>query len=435
MKTSDIELSGATPELVSTTAATALSLKPEEASRVTVKDISGNSGARTYLCLVEDVPSCIVKIQTGSGIMDSHPNTHARVTAAADVMRAHHLAPQIIMKGVDFHVEESAGVSVMKDFFHFDPELAPPDKLAQLLAKIHALPTNWYEPLKERFLNRDARLGNIIRDAPESAPGWCLPWSGFDTGMLLLGVGNPNPQTAQRLLELEVESGVYEKVMRSTAFSPMSAAGKRQVVIHNDFKPDNVLRDPKTGTLTAIDYDLVQVGSAVMDFGLPYMMWLGARFTSFEYRQAFIRDYLEASGQPSAAIDVRAMMLDCEINTIVAFPGLLANIYDHEVPLLRGIKHPTAKAGVEASGPEASPTGLEIVDLLTEAVGQVRADDQLADRCLREGLVCTIFNEEGLGSVPLYAWLKEMQKNRMLRLFGIPEAEGAELFVSEHAKP
>ena len=79
MKTSDIELSGATPELVSTTAATALSLTPEEASRVTVKDISGNSGARTYLCLVEDVPSCIVKIQTGSGIMDSHPNCFATV--------------------------------------------------------------------------------------------------------------------------------------------------------------------------------------------------------------------------------------------------------------------------------------------------------------------------------------------------------------------
>ena len=39
------------------------------------------------------------------------------------------------------------------------------------------------------------------------------------------------------------------------------------------------------------------------------------------------------------------MMLDCEINTIVAFPGLLANIYDAEIPLLRGIEHPTAKAG------------------------------------------------------------------------------------------
>ena len=37
--------------------------------------------------------------------------------------------------------------------------------------------------------------------------------------------------------------------------------------------------------------------------------------------------------------NVKDMMLDCEINTIVAFPGLLANIYDAEIPLLRGIEH------------------------------------------------------------------------------------------------
>ena len=77
--------------------------------------------------------------------------------------------------------------------------------------------------------------------------------------------------------------------MQCSSFSPTSAAGRRQVVVHNDFKPDNVLRDPDTGTLTAIDYDLVQVGPAVMDFGLPYMMWLGARFTTADERRRFGR--------------------------------------------------------------------------------------------------------------------------------------------------
>ena len=103
--------------------------------------------------------------------------------------------------------------------------------------------------------------------------------------MFVLGVGNPNVETAQTLLRLELESGVYEKVMRCGIFSPQTAAAKRQVVIHNDFKPDNILRHPETGKLTAIDYDLVQVGPAIIDFGLPYMMWLGSRFTSFEFRR------------------------------------------------------------------------------------------------------------------------------------------------------
>ena len=64
--------------------------------------------------------------------------------------------------------------------------------------------------------------------------------------------------------------------MQCSLFSKSDAA-KKEVVVHNDFKPDNILYDPETKELTAIDYDLVQVGAAVMDFGLPYMMWLGSR--------------------------------------------------------------------------------------------------------------------------------------------------------------
>ena len=35
---------------------------------------------------------------------------------------------------------------------------------------------------------------------------------------------------------------------------------------------------------------------------------------------------------------------------------------------------------------------------------------------------------------PVAPEVLEMQKNRMLRLFGIAEADGAELYVSDHAK-
>ena len=45
-----------------------------------------------------------------------------------------------------------------------------------------------------------------------------------------------------------------------------------------------------------------------------------------------------------------------------------------------------------------------------------------------------MFEQEGFGSVLLNSWLKEMQKNKMLRLFGIAENDSGQLFVSEHAK-
>ena len=100
------------------------------------------------------------------------------------------------------------------------------------------------------------------------------------------------------------------------------------------------------------------------------MMWLGSRFTAFETRYQFIQEYLIASGFKATHNDVHAFMLDCEVNIIVAFPGLLAHIYDAEAPLSGDVKHPTAKVR-EVSGPDASPTGLELVDLLTNAIEQV----------------------------------------------------------------
>ena len=53
---------------------------------------------------------------------------------------------------------------------------------------------------------------------------------------------------------------------------------------------------------------------------------------------------------------------------------------------------------------------------------------------IKNGFVVTMFEQEGFGSVLLNSWLKEMQKNKMLRLFGIAENDSGHLFVSEHAK-
>ncbi len=406
----------------------------KEKRNLSIKDVSGNSGAQTFICLENNVPKCIVKVKGTESIMNSHPSTEKRVLLATEVLRENSIAPPILMRGSDFHIEKSSGISVMKDFFHFNSELAPPEKIAKLLAKLHSVPTEWYKDLREEFLSRDEQIKLILQPMPSYAPCWCLPWSAFDTGMPILGVGNPDQEAAKKVFNLLIKTGVYKKVMQCQEFLPSSNPARREVVIHNDFKPDNVLYDPETKELSVIDYDLVQVGPAIMDFGLPYMMWLGSRFTNFEYRKNFIKTYLIESNLPSDQSSLEDMMLDCEINTVVAFPGLLSNIYDAEVPLLRGIKHPTARAGALASSSEASPTGLELVDLLADAVKKVRTNKDLKSSSIKNGLVVTMFEQEGFGSELLNSWLKEMRRNKMLRLFGISENESEPLFVSEHAK-
>ena len=121
------------------------------------------------------------------------------------------------------------------------------------------------------------------------------------------------------------------------------------------------------------------------------------------------------------------------MNTLVAFPCLLSNIYDAEVPLLRGIRHPTAKTGFESGGPEVSPSGLELVDLLAAAVEKVRSDLMLSDLCVEKGFVATMLNTQAFGSEDLYNFLNEIRKKKMLRLFGIAEEDDGEIFVSKHA--
>ena len=434
MSHSELCLKNAPIEEIAKIASDIIYQEKVEKKILSIKDVSGNSGAKTFICSEGEIPKCIVKVKGNESIMSSHPNTFKRVLAATENLRSNGIAPPIVLHGADFHIERSAGISVMEDFFHFNQKIAPPEKVAKLLAKLHSTPIDWYQNLKNEFLEQDLNISSIIKPMPPFAPCWCLPWSGFDTQMPVLGVGNPNPETAKKIFKLEIKTGVFKKIMQCSAFFPKSDAAKREVVVHNDFKPDNILYDPETKELTAIDYDLVQVGAAVMDFGLPYMMWLGSRFTNFNFRKEFIKSYLIESQLPYDDQNVKDMMLDCEINTIVAFPGLLANIYDAEIPLLRGIKHPTAKAGYLASGPDASPTGLELVDLLAEAVEKIRKDDDLTFSCLEDGLVVTLFKNNGLESSPLNSWLKEMQKNKMLRLFGIAETDGGELFVADHAK-
>jgi hypothetical protein len=399
----------------------------------------------------------------------------------------------------------------MKDFFHFQEDCTAAE-IATLLARFHSSPTAWFTPLRDEYVERNADLAPILRAAPQHSPCWHLPWSGVDTGKVVMGMGNVSDEIAGQVHQLQIDSGVWAKVMTCEAFYPASEAAKRLVVIHGDFKPDNVLR-AADGKLIAIDYDLCQVGPAVHEFGyvraseasakkvllvrprerseredgsacssarakrarrrlcllvqrrfcllaqrrfcllaqrrfcllvrgplpaprfrpppltLPFlslrrymlMMWYGASKTTHAYRSLFVSTYLSASGCESGPEAVRDFMLDCEINTLVTFPGLLANIYDKEVPLLRGQPHPTAKA--TAGSADDSPTGLEIVDLLAAAVAQVRADAALVDCCVNDGLVPTLFAREGLGSPVLFGWLQTMQANNMLRLFGIAPAE------------
>ena len=83
------------------------------------------------------------------------------------------------------------------------------------------------------------------------------------------------------------------------------------------------------------------MGPAINDFGFMLMMGLDLDLPTSSMRKV-CKTYLSKSGEKQTKTQFM-LYARCRINTIVAFPGLLANIYDQEVPMLRGVEHATAK--------------------------------------------------------------------------------------------
>ena len=124
----DLKLEDASLDKIAELALKAIGANASAKKNIDVKDVSGNSGAKTYVCSLNKVPKCIVKVSSSKSIMSSQPITQKRVSLATEVLRHQKLAPPIILKGIDFHIERSAGISVMQDFFHFNEDLRHPIK-------------------------------------------------------------------------------------------------------------------------------------------------------------------------------------------------------------------------------------------------------------------------------------------------------------------
>lgn len=379
---------------------------------VTVQDKSGLGGGRVYFVSMEnaDPPIVVLKVQ---GEQSASPLSSKRVNAAIDVFRTNGLAAKKIAQGEDWYVDPFAGVSCVEDYFHFDHTLAPAASIAKLTAQIHETPTDWYEPFRAAAIDRDPEIGATLSQTLPYSHCWNPFGYGLENGMVFIGGGFPSPDTAREIMALQVQSGVFHKFLEAECFHPRSEAGQRLVTCHMDIKPDNILIN-KNG-LIAIDLEFTCVGPAVNDFGHMMIFWLGSQLKSYEFRYAFLATYLEAACLPANDEAVRSLMLDAEINSICTFTGLLSNIYDEQVPLLRGAPHPTAGNGCPTSD---TPTGLEIIDLIADAIETIRTSPELVDDVLKNGIV-SVFHARKVGSKSLWKFMDEMKENNMLRLFGI----------------
>ena len=202
---------------------------------IDMNDCSGKGGGKVYIVQrAGSVPEkVILKInseQSSSSISSD------RMQAAVTAIQRAGLVPPTMHKGEDWCIEPFLGVSVAKDRFHFNEKLAPVKELATLLAKIHAIPTDWYEPFRARVTARDPRLTELLKKSPPHSHVWNPFGWGLENGMVFLGGGFPNPAVAKAVMDLQIATGTYSKFMSTEAFWPISKSGRRIVTLHGDFK-------------------------------------------------------------------------------------------------------------------------------------------------------------------------------------------------------
>ena len=63
----------------------------------------------------------------------------------------------------------------------------------------------------------------VLGAQPKHSHCWNPFAYGLENGMVFMGGGFPNPDTAKEVMELQIKSGVFQKFLSTTAFHPVSA--------------------------------------------------------------------------------------------------------------------------------------------------------------------------------------------------------------------
>lgn len=173
---------------------------------ITVKNISGAGGSNTYVATAyagdeSKKKQVCVHIRRKE---EQDPITERRMEAAQKTMWEHGVAVPRIISGDYWYIEP---------FVDNCPEKSTNEDMAKLLADIHRVPTEWFEPFRKELIDMyphlaEAKLGSHV---------WL-----FSTR-----------------LEWYNEYKKSWKFWQDAGFEPLSEAARKYVTVHSDFHGGN----------------------------------------------------------------------------------------------------------------------------------------------------------------------------------------------------
>lgn len=238
-----------------------------------VKDVSGHGGAKTFKVSPTD-PSAALHppavalhsrpVATEHGFMRQTPEARSlfmrRMSAGTQAVAAGGVGPRRLAEGPDWFLEvwEAKG----------QPDCSSPEAWARvgaLAAKLHEVPTDWFEPYRAEMLLEYPGAKAVPRDSP----AW-----------IFLARGLKFAETCP--------FGAWGDM---GPLAPRHPAAARVVTCHGDLHPGNLI-EHADGRLEVVDFEFIAVATAALDLAFGVACCGGNK----DHRRAFLAAYLEATG-------------------------------------------------------------------------------------------------------------------------------------------
>lgn len=250
---------------------------------VKVVNSSGRGGGATFTasCQYASPPCVVLHTRDRGHAKDWDAISAGRKEAAQLVFARYGLAPCRIAQGSDWFVETWAGTTLGTPFALKD---ATPEEIGTLLAKVHALPTEWFDETRERLMQSYPEL----RQVPRSS------------GLWKAGVRH-----ADSFQGLTTEQWDLWKKMMPEMTSPYAT---KAVTCHGDLHPQNLVRGTD-GKIRLIDLEATCVSNAATDFAWAFLLYLDKPGD----RRRMAEAYLQASGVQATGAEMDEFLFDCQV--------------------------------------------------------------------------------------------------------------------------
>ena len=188
-----------------------------DTDEIEVKDVSGHGGSKTFKVTAPDgTDPPAVAMHSRSESVTTEEISEPRLAAAAAALLGADVAPRRLAQGGDWYIVAWAGKALGSPFGSCEAEA---DELGRVMANIHKVPTDWYEPFR-------AKIKELMPAFSRVSDGSHVWW-----------------YSARMQEWLEGVSGDTMAFYAATMPEPTSAFGKKIVTCHGDFHAGNLVRD------------------------------------------------------------------------------------------------------------------------------------------------------------------------------------------------